>query len=130
MINSALDEGYNKCLISYFMKLGEVYIISACFNHMHVHVIRYYINVADISQLNSKTLKLESLKKKTTSLHNIVKKYDVSLKCRRKTHKTHIVYIHVMLNFSLSIILTRSQWIYTRISKWEIPATCTVSPSN
>lgn len=43
MINSALDEGYNK--------------ISACFNHMHVHVIRYYINVADISQLNSKTLK-------------------------------------------------------------------------
>lgn len=53
-----------KCLISYFMKLGDVYIVSACFNHMHVHVIRYYINVADISQLNSKTLKLESLKKK------------------------------------------------------------------
>lgn len=55
-----------KCLISYFMKLEDVYIVSACFNHMHVHVIRYYINVADIpvSQLNSKTLKLESLKKK------------------------------------------------------------------
>lgn len=46
-----------KRLISYFMKLGDVYIVSACFNHMHVHVIRYYINVADISQLNSKTLK-------------------------------------------------------------------------
>lgn len=130
MINSALDEGYNKCLISYFMKLGDVYIVSACFNHMHVHVIRYYINVADISQLNSKTLKLESLKKNPPVCITLSKKYDVSLKCRRKTHKTHIVYIHVMLNFSLSIILTRSQWIYTRISKWGIPATCTVSASN